>query len=329
MMRALVTGAAGFVGSHLSERLLREGHEVVGVDAFVPNYPRPWKEANLRRLRDQAGFRLVEADLCAVDLPRLLADAEVVFHQAAMPGVPSSWGDEFHVYVDHNIRATQRLLEAAVGMRHLRRIVYASSSSVYGDAAVLPLGEDAVPQPVSPYGVTKLAAEHLCRLYAVASGVPTVSLRYFTVYGPRQRPDMAFHRFAAALLQDAEIVVYSDGEQTRDFTFVDDAVEANLRAAARPVEPGAVFNVGGGARISLRAALRLLEDAAGRKARVVHREAQRGDMRHTVADTRRVEAALDFHPAVPVAEGLRREVAWMEDVLRSGLAAAARSGAPA
>ncbi|MGH7751528.1 MAG: NAD-dependent epimerase/dehydratase family protein [Gemmatimonadales bacterium] len=328
-MRALVTGAAGFVGSHLCERLLWEGHEVVGVDAFVPNYPRAWKEANLRRLRDHARFRLVEADLCAMDLERLLGDVEVVFHQAAMPGVRSSWGDEFHVYVDHNIRATQRLLEAAIGVRHLRRIVYASSSSVYGDAPALPLGEDAVPQPLSPYGVTKLAAEHLCRLYARTSGVATVSLRYFTVYGPRQRPDMAFHRFAAAILQDGEVIVYSDGEQTRDFTFVDDAVEANLRAATRPVEPGAVFNVGGGARISLNAALRLLEDAAGRKARVVHREAQRGDMRHTYADTRRAQTVLDFRPAVPMGEGLRREVAWMEEVLRSGLPAAARSGTPA
>ncbi len=326
-MRALVTGAAGFVGSHLCGRLLQDGAAVIGVDAFVPNYPRAWKEANLLPLRDHARFRFVEGDLAELDLPALLGEVEVVFHQAAMPGVRSSWGAEFQVYVDHNIRATQRLLEAAVGSRQLRRFVYASSSSVYGDAPALPLGEDAVPQPISPYGVTKLAAEHLCRLYAVAHGVPTVSLRYFTVYGPRQRPDMAFHRFAAALLQGREIVVYSDGEQTRDFTFVDDAVEANLRAALRPVEPGAVFNVGGGARITLNAALRLLEAAAGRKARIVHAEAQRGDVRHTYADTRRVQAALDFRPAVPVTEGLRRELAWMEEVLRAGVPAAARGGA--
>ncbi len=328
-MRAVVTGAAGFIGSHLCGRLLQEGAEVLGIDAFLPNYPRAWKEANLAPLRDQAGFRFLEGDLAAVNLPPLLAEVDVVFHQAAMPGVRSSWGADFQVYVDHNIRATQRLLEAAVGLPHLRRIVYASSSSVYGDAPALPLREDAVPQPVSPYGVTKLAAEHLCRLYAVASGVPTVSLRYFTVYGPRQRPDMAFHRFAAAILQGREVVVYSDGEQTRDFTFIDDAVEANLRAAARPVEPGAVINVGGGARISLNAALKLLEEAAGRKARIVHAEAQRGDMRHTYADTRRAQAALGFRPAVPVAEGLRRELAWMEEVLRTGVPAAAGGGAPA
>lgn len=328
-MRALVTGAAGFVGSHLSERLLGDGHEVVGVDAFVPNYPRAWKEANLQCLRDHARFRLIEADLSRVDLGGLLADVEVVFHQAAMPGVRSSWGDEFQVYVDHNIRATQRLLEAAVGLRHLRRLVYASSSSIYGDAPELPLGEDAVPRPVSPYGVTKLAAEHLCRLYAVTAGVPTVSLRYFTVYGPRQRPDMAFHRFAAALLRGGEIVIYSDGEQTRDFTYVDDAVEANVRAATRPVEAGAVLNVGGGARISLNAALRLLEAAAGRRARVVHGEAQRGDMRHTYADTRRAQSVLDFRPAIPVAEGLRRQVAWMEGVLRAGAPAGGRGDVPA
>ncbi|HEY7677631.1 MAG TPA: NAD-dependent epimerase/dehydratase family protein [Candidatus Methylomirabilis sp.] len=317
-MRALVTGAAGFVGSHLCERLLRDGAEVVGMDAFVPNYPRAWKEANLRLLRDHARFRFVEGDLAELDLARLLTDVEVVFHQAAMPGVRSSWGAEFQVYVDHNIRATQRLLEAVVSLRPLRRIVYASSSSVYGDAPALPLEEDAAPRPISPYGVTKLAAEHLCRLYALAYGLPAISLRYFTVYGPRQRPDMAFHRFCAAILQDREIVVFSDGEQTRDFTYVDDAVEANLRAALRPVEPGAVINIGGGARISVRAALGLLEAAAGRKARLVHREAQRGDMRHTYADTRRAQALLDFRPAVPVAEGLRRELVWMEAVLRAG-----------
>ncbi len=317
-MRALVTGAAGFVGSHLCERLLRDGAEVVGMDAFVPNYPRVWKEANLRLLRDHARFRFVEGDLVELDLARLLTDVEVVFHQAGMPGVRSSWGAEFQVYVDHNIRATQCLLEAAVSLRPLRRIVFASSSSVYGDAPALPLEEDAVPRPISPYGVTKLAAEHLCRLYAVAYGLPTISLRYFTVYGPRQRPDMAFHRFCAAILQDREIVVFSDGEQTRDFTYVDDAVEANLRAALRPVEPGAVINIGGGARISVRAALGLLEAAAGRKARLVHREAQRGDMRHTYADTRRAQALLGFRPAVPVAEGLRRELVWMEEVLRAG-----------
>ncbi|HYB74024.1 MAG TPA: NAD-dependent epimerase/dehydratase family protein [Candidatus Sulfotelmatobacter sp.] len=322
-MRALVTGAAGFVGSHLCERLLRDGAEVVGLDAFVPNYPRPWKEANLRLLRDHARFRFVEGDLAELDLTRLLTDVEIVFHQAAMPGVRSSWGAEFQVYVDHNIRATQRLLEAAVNLRPLRRIVYASSSSVYGDAPALPLEEDAAPRPISPYGVTKLAAEHLCRLYALAYGLPTVSLRYFTVYGPRQRPDMAFHRFCAAILQEREIVVFSDGEQTRDFTYVDDAVEANLRAALRPLEPGAVINIGGGARISVRAALGLLETAAGRKARLVHREAQRGDMRHTYADTRRAQALLDFRPAVPVAEGLRRELIWMEEVLRAGAPAGA------
>lgn len=327
-MRALVTGAAGFIGSHLCGRLLREGAEVLGIDAFVPNYPRGWKEANLAPLRDQARFQFIEGDLSAVNLPALLAEVEVVFHQAAMPGVRSSWGADFQVYVDHNISATQRLLEAAAGLRHLRRVVYASSSSVYGDAPALPLHEDALPQPISPYGVTKLAAEHLCRLYAVAYGVPTVSLRYFTVYGPRQRPDMAFHRFAAAILQGREIVVYSDGEQTRDFTFIDDAVEANLRAAARPVEPGAVINVGGGARISLNAALKLVEAAAGRKARIVHAEAQRGDMRHTYADTGRAQAALGFRPVVPVAEGLRRELAWMDEVLRAGVLAPAGGGTP-
>jgi len=224
-MRALVTGAAGFIGSTLAERLLRDGADVVGLDCFTDYYPRPLKEHNLAGLRDQPRFRLIESRIQDADLVGLLADRTHVFHLAAQAGVRRSWGRDFAIYTGNNIEATQRLLEACVG-RPVERFVYASSSSVYGDSTILPAREDALPQPVSPYGVTKLAAEHLCGLYHVNYGVPAVSLRYFTVYGPRQRPDMAFHRFLRAIILDQPITLYGDGEQTRDFTYVHDVTAA-------------------------------------------------------------------------------------------------------
>ena len=234
-MRALVTGCAGFIGSHLCEALIAAGHDVVGVDCFTDYYARSHKEANLAQLRDEARFSLREVDLAAGELSNLLNGVDVVYHQAAQPGVRASWGSYFDTYVRHNIVATQRLLEAVKG-QPLRRFVYASSSSVYGDAEAFPTSEMVIPKPVSPYGVTKLAAEQLVYLYGRNYGVPTVSLRYFTVYGPRQRPDMAFRRFIEWALADQPIHVYGDGEQTRDFTFVGDVVAARL---TRPL-PGTI-----------------------------------------------------------------------------------------
>ena len=237
-MRALVTGAAGFVGSTLARRLLADGHDVVGVDSVNDYYDRQLKRANLGRLAS-TGFQFVEADLNAVDLRSLLAGTEVVFHDAGQPGVRSSWGSEFDRYVTDNVRATQRLLEAALHADRLRRFVFASSSSVYGDAERYPTEETDRPQPLSPYGVTKLAAEHLCTLYARNHGLPTVSLRFFTVYGPRQRPDMAFTRFCRAVSDGRQIEVYGTGEQVRDFTYVDDVVEANLQVGTADIgRPG-------------------------------------------------------------------------------------------
>ncbi len=308
--RALVTGAAGFIGSHLAEALLDAGHPVVGVDCFTDYYPRAAKERNLEALRRDPAFTFQEADLRTANADRLLEGVDYVFHQAGQPGVRGSWGTNFQSYADLNILVTQRLLEAA---RHgkLKRFVYASSSSVYGNAPALPARETTLPQPVSPYGVTKLAAEHLCGLYAQNFGVPTVSLRYFTVYGPRQRPDMAFHRFIRALLTGQEVRVHGDGEQTRDFTFIADAIRANL-AARSEGGSGAVYNVGGGARVTVNAVLRLLEAMTGKTARVVYRPAEPGDARHTLADTSAARTELGFEPRCRLEDGLRAEVAWLE-----------------
>jgi nucleoside-diphosphate-sugar epimerase len=308
----LVTGVAGFIGSHLAERLLREGHRVIGVDAFTDYYPRTVKMANLGPLLGESGFRLVELDMAHADLGPLVAEADFIFHQAGQPGVRASWGKEFEVYVRSNVLATQRLLEAVRGSTRLRRLVFASSSSVYGQSRDLPLGEDSVPQPFSPYGVTKLAAEHLCLLYHANYGVPTVALRYFTVYGPRQRPDMGFHRFIHAALQDRPVVVYGDGEQTRDFTYVADAVEANWLALGAGAV-GQVFNIGGGSRCSVNQVLATLEDILGRLIRRERRPPQPGDVRHTWADTTRARDLLGFSPRVSLREGLAHQVEWLRN----------------
>lgn len=306
---SLVTGAAGFIGSHLSERLLAEGHRVVGLDCFVDYYPRCVKEGNVAALRAAPRFRLVEADLATCDVAALLQGVDYVFHQAGQPGVRPSWGKDFDVYLECNVRTTQRLLEAATGLPGIRRVVVASSSSIYGENPELPLRETSLPQPFSPYGVTKLAAEHLAMLYHANHGVPTVALRYFTVYGPRQRPDMGFHKFIRAALKDEPIQVYGDGEQTRDFTYVADAVQANWLALG-PGAPGGVFNIGGGSRVSVNQVLATLEAILGRPVRREYRPVQPGDVSHTWADTTRARERLGFTPAVSLAEGLRQEVEW-------------------
>ena len=309
-MRALVTGAAGFIGSHLSESLLGDGFEVVGIDAFVDYYPRSVKEGNLAAAARHPAFRLVEGRVQDLDLRALLDGVEQVFHLAAQAGVRASWGRDFELYTEHNVLATQRLLEAAL-VAGKPRIVYASSSSVYGDAPELPLREESPCRPVSPYGVTKLAAEHLGRLYERNHGLPVVSLRYFTVYGPRQRPDMAFHRFLKAARDDQPIRVFGDGEQTRDFTFVADIVAAT-RAAALKGRPGMAYNVGGGERVSLNQVLRTIEGITGRPFRVSREEPQKGDMRDTAADTGAAQRDLGFRPTVSLAAGLRREWEWIK-----------------
>jgi len=308
-MRYVVTGAAGFIGSHLVESLLADGYDVVGVDGFTDYYPRPLKERNLARARENGRFRLLEGCLQDLELPALLEGADQVYHLAAQAGVRASWGRDFAVYTEHNVLATQRLLEAAVEAG-VPRLINASSSSVYGDAPTLPLREDAVCRPVSPYGVTKLAAEHLALLYHRNHALPTVSLRYFTVYGPRQRPDMAFHRFLAAARDRAPVSVFGDGAQTRDFTYVTDIVGAT-RAAAVSGRPGCVYNVGGGERVAINDVLRLVERVTGLRLRVQHEEAQKGDMRDTFADTGAARRDLGFRSSVSLEEGLEREWEWL------------------
>ena len=312
-MKALVTGAAGFIGSTLAERLLRDDVDVVGVDCFTDYYPREIKERNLKGLRGHPRFRLVEARIQDADLPRLLADRTHVFHLAAQAGVRKSWGRDFAVYTVNNVEATQALLEACVNAP-IERLVYASSSSVYGDNVSIPMREDALPQPVSPYGVTKLAAEQLCYLYHVNYGVPAVSLRYFTVYGPRQRPDMGFHKFLRAIERNESITVFGDGEQTRDFTFVADAVTATLAAGTRGV-PGRVYNIGGGSRVSVNQVLEIIGRVAGKRPIVAAAPAQKGDMRHTYADTSLARMDLLFAPTVGLEEGLAAEHRWLVETL--------------
>ena len=313
-MKALVTGAAGFIGSTLAERLLADGADVVGLDCFTDYYPRPVKERNLSALVGQPRFRFVESSIRDADLPALLKDRTHVFHLAAQAGVRKSWGHDFAVYTVNNIDATQVLLEAVCAAPAIERLVYASSSSIYGDLVAMPMREDARPQPVSPYGVTKLAAEQLCYLYFANYGVPTVSLRYFTVYGPRQRPDMGFHRFLRAAIRGEPITLYGDGEQTRDFTFVHDAVAATVAAAVRGV-PGRVYNIGGGSRVSINQVLEMIGRVSGHAPRIAADPAQKGDMRHTYADTSLARADLGFSPAVGLEEGLAAEYHWLTGVL--------------
>jgi nucleoside-diphosphate-sugar epimerase len=312
-MKALVTGVAGFIGSTLAGRLLDRGARVTGIDCFTDYYPRPMKEANLATLRPCDRFTFIESTIQQADLPHLLADTTHVFHLAAQAGVRKSWGRDFQVYTTNNIEATQVLLEACVGTS-VERLVYASSSSVYGDDTPLPMKETAVPGPLSPYGVTKLAAEHLCNLYHANHGVPCVSLRYFTVYGPRQRPDMAFHRFIRSALTNQPITLYGDGEQTRDFTFVADAARATADAATQGI-PGHVYNIGGGSRVSVNQVLDIIARLAGRPIEVRREDKQMGDMRDTSADTTRARTEMGFAPTVTIEEGLAAEYAWLASAL--------------
>jgi nucleoside-diphosphate-sugar epimerase len=305
-MIALVTGAAGFVGSHLCTALLDDGADVVAIDAFTDYYSRGRKEQNLAHLRGRAGLSFVEADLSEAALAPLLDGIDCVFHLAGQPGVRASWGPDFVDYVRHNIGATQRLLEACM-LHPLRKFVFASSSSVYGNAEAYPTPESLRPQPVSPYGVTKLAAEHLCEVYRTSFGVPVASLRLFTVYGPRQRPDMAFSRLVGAALAGEEFEVYGDGEQTRDFTFVGDVVQAMRDAAAS--DWCGVANIGGGSRTSLNDVLEIVRDLCG-DLRIVRRPQATGDVRHTAADTSVAAAAFGYRPRTSLAQGLAAMVDW-------------------
>ena len=307
-MKALVTGCAGFIGSHLTERLLKEGFEVVGIDCFTPYYPREIKERNIAEALQHKGFTLIEADI--LEMPEF-PQVDYIFHQAAQAGVRASWGKDFGIYVRSNILATQRLLQSYKD-RGLKKLIYASSSSIYGDAE-LPLKEEVVPKPISPYGVTKLAGENLCYLYYANYGIPVILLRYFTVYGPRQRPDMAINKLVAEITDGKEVVIFGDGTQTRDFTYVDDVVEANILAARSDIK-GRVFNIGGGNRISVNDLVKLIGELLDREVKVRYIEEQKGDVRHTWAHISQARAELGWQPRVNIAEGLRK---YIDSVIHS------------
>lgn len=326
---AFVTGAAGFIGSHLAERLLNANYNVIGLDCFTDYYSRRIKENNLRTLRASPRFEFVAQDLRHADLVGLLTRGNVryIFHNAGQAGVRPSWGKFFQEYVNHNILATQALLEAACDPSldgQIAGFIHASSSSVYGDAERLPTDEEVLPRPVSPYGVTKLAAEHLTFLYARQYGLPVIALRYFSVYGPRQRPDMAFRRFIDAMLHDQPLHVLGDGEQTREFTYVGDIVDANLLAmhSTSPTGRGAegegntprIYNIGGGSRVTLNATLEILGEIVGVAPRIEYDARAAGDHRHGAADISRARRELGYAPRVSLEEGLRQQVAWQRSL---------------
>jgi nucleoside-diphosphate-sugar epimerase len=316
----LVTGCAGFLGSHLCEALLVAGHSVIGVDCFTGFYPRALKEANLAGLRRAPGFRLVETDIATEALAPVLGDVEVVYHLAAQAGVHGSFGEGFDAYLHHNVQGTQRLLDA-VADRDLAAFVYASSSSVYGDQEVYPAREDAPLRPVSPYGATKIITEQLAGGFWRSRGVPVVGMRYFTVYGPRQRPDMAFSRFLTRAVSGRPLTILGDGRQVREFTYVDDVIRATIAAAAHG-ERGCVYNIGGGQPVSVLEVIALLEGLLGRPLAVEHMEAGLGDPQRTEADVTRAARDLAYRPSTPLPAGLAAQLEWV------GAAVAATGGWP-
>lgn len=311
-MNYLVTGAAGFIGSHLCKKLIREDAHVFAVDAFTDFYPRRLKENNIQPLLKHSNFELIPQDLLDLDLDRIMEKIDVVFHHAAQAGVRASWGSDFTIYTRNNIDATQKLLEAAKASS-IRKFIYASSSSVYGLTSQLPMTETNTPHPHSPYGVTKLAGENLCGLYHKNYGVPCVSLRFFTVYGPGQRPDMAFYKFFKALSENKEFTVFGDGQQTRDFTYIDDIIQANLSSIENGI-PGEIYNLGGGTRKKLADIIPLLEEISRSKAKIRYEKSQKGDVQHTFANIQKAKNDLNYNPETDLEEGLRSEWDWIKSL---------------
>jgi nucleoside-diphosphate-sugar epimerase len=315
-MDVLVTGAAGFVGGRLCAKLITEGHKVTGVDNFSDYYNPELKMQTANQLRS-AGVTLIDGDLNELDLSTLV-DTEVIYHQAGQPGVRNSWGSDFAPYIVANISATQKLLEAVLENNRETKLVYASSSSIYGSAETYPTTEKIAPKPKSPYGVTKLAAEHLCSLYAENYGLNTVSLRYFTVYGPRQRPDMAFNKFSKAILSGEKIKVFGDGNQIRDFTYIDDIVQANIDAGSKSFSPGSVYNVSGGGQHSVLEIIDKLSELSGSALEYEIYPEIKGDVSRTCGENAEFRAAFDWHPLTSISEGLKAELEWMDNLLITG-----------
>lgn len=311
-MNIFVTGAAGFIGSHLCRALIQNEASVIGVDSFTDFYPRWIKEKNVQLLLGHPKFKFLPEDITRLNLKKELEKVEVIFHLAAQPGVRTSWGDEFSIYTKNNIEVTQKLLETVKSIP-LKKFIYASSSSVYGLSPQLPMTETQILLPYSPYGVTKLAAEHLCFLYHKNYEIPCVSLRFFTVYGPGQRPDMAFHKFLKAIGEDKEIKVYGDGQQTRDFTYIDDIIRANVSSITNG-KPGETYNIGGGTQIRLIDTFPILEKICQRKIKLKCQEGQKGDVRHTFANIEKARKDLNYIPQVSLEYGLREEWNWIQTI---------------
>ena len=311
-MKCLITGVAGFIGSTLAEKLLTQGNQVLGIDCLTDYYSPEIKKNNLKRLLEKKGFVFEQKNLLSMNLAQFLKGVDVVYHLASQPGVRGSWGKNFGFYVENNILATQVLLEACKDMQ-IKKFVYASSSSVYGDAHILPLREDTPLLPISPYGVTKLAAENLAYLYYKAWGVPAVMLRYFTVFGPRQRPDMAFSRFLKAALKEEGIQVYGSGGQTRDFTYIEDAVEGTI-SAAEAGRSGQIYNIGGGNQISLNQVLKIIEKVVGKRLKIERIEPMKGDVQHTLADISKARRDFDYKPHCPLLQGIEKQFEWIKQI---------------
>jgi len=312
-MKILVTGAAGFIGSHLCEKLLMDsGNEVIGVDTFIGPTPRKLKQQNVKNLLQQSRFQLLEVDLLTVDLKSMLSDVDVIYHLAGMPGVRSSWGKDFDPYVTNNILVTQRLLEAAKDLP-LKKFIYASTSSVYGEK-VGKVTEDAYLTPLSPYGITKLTGEHLCHVYLRSYNVPVVTVRFFTVYGPRQRPDMAFHRFIAQILKGEPVTIFGDGNQSRDFTYISDCIEGIFPLAYQEGLIGQTINIGGKERATVNEVIALIEQMTGKQASFHYSETVSGEPRHTWADISNAQKLLGYNPNISLKEGLAKEVDYIRFV---------------
>jgi len=315
-LKYLVTGAAGFIGSHLAEKLLARGDSVIGIDCFTDYYPRWIKEKNLAGLRARKGFKFIEADLKKIKLKPLLSRVNHIYHLAAQAGVRSSWGKDFDRYLQNNIKVTQRILEAMLDFPDMK-MAFASSSSVYGDTDQLPTPETAAKNPFSPYGVTKLACEALCYLYHRNHKVRVNSIRFFTVFGSRQRPDMAFHKFIAAALTEKPITIYGDGTQKRDFTYINDIIAGTI-AAMEKGRPGEAYNLGGGHQIELKDAVNLILKLCGKKAQIKFLPPQKGDVRETLADTAKARKELGYNPQGSVEQGLKEEIEWVRAILKKG-----------